>query len=705
MMKSKCRTPVALLAPLALLAPAISMAQVDTSEWACEYCPFDDGYRARIDGGVTTVSDDAFRYGNFTGYDEEGVYGNLDGEGRYASDGYRVDYTMEDMFLDSRAFDLSISNDGLFEVNFGYRELPFRRFDTTRTIFERSSSGTYTVPAAWEPAGTTTGMTQLDNYLRRVDIGTDREIIDLGGSWDPRNAFRVFADFRRQTREGIDISSAGTYTQASFLPRFIDFETDQVEAGVQYRADSFVLTLGWYGSFFTNNNSTLTWETPFLASPDTSVLQAAREPDNDYQQLSLSGKYLFGTWDTVVAFLAASGQGKQDEALLPYTINPSIVTPGLARDSLDGKVDTRNYSFTIVSRPLDRLRVRFGYRYDERDNKTPVSEWSRVIVDSIYSGESEANVPYSYDRMHTTTSIEYRLFDNLRISGGYEYREINRDYQEVAEQTTNEGWGQIRFQPFGWLDLRAKGGQSIRGVDRYDETVAVSFGQNPLMRKYNLAYRDRTYGELVASVMPLEAPLSFTASALFADDDYKDSLVGLNGAEEFRVTADLSWAISEAASLYVSWGQDSLDAHQTGAEDGGFWDWSAFHEDRFDHTGFGFAYRPTEGRFSLSLDYGRGDGETAIALDSLSAGRSQLPDLESTLDSARLEATYAVSDRLDAMFTLRYERFELDDWALVSETTLPTVLTLGADPYDYDVLAAGLSVRYRFGAGLITLPE
>ena len=75
------------------------------------------------------------------------------------------------------------------------------------------------------------------------------------------------------------------------------------------------------------------------------------------------------------------------------------------------------------------------------------------------------------------------------------------------------------------------------------------------------------------------------------------------------------------------------------------------------------------------------------------------PTLESTLDSAHVEASYEFSDRLHGTFHLRYERFDLKDWALVSETTLPTVLTLGAQPYDYDVYAMGIGIRYRFGDG------
>ena len=152
-------------------------------------------------------------------------------------------------------------------------------------------------------------------------------------------------------------------------------------------------------------------------------------------------------------------------------------------------------------------------------------------------------------------------------------------------------------------------------------------------------------------------------------------------------------------------GHDQIEAHQTGSEQFGWWDWSAFHQDDFDHIGIGMSWRPTDGKFDLDFSYNRADGNTAISLDSLSGGTSELPDLESTLDSARVEASYKFSARWAGTLDLRYERFELQDWALVSETTLPTVLTMGADPYDYDVYAIGIGFRYRFGTDEIMLAE
>ena len=102
----------------------------------------------------------------------------------------------------------------------------------------------------------------------------------------------------------------------------------------------------------------------------------------------------------------------------------------------------------------------------------------------------------------------------------------------------------------------------------------------------------------------------------------------------------------------------------------------------------------------MRVDYSHGSGDTKIAVSSESfGGRSDLPDLESTLDSVRLEGLYRWSERLDATVNLRFERFSTEDWALqdVEPDTLPTILTLGADPYDYNVWAIGIGFRYRFG--------
>ncbi len=379
----------------------------------------------------------------------------------------------------------------------------------------------------------------------------------------------------------------------------------------------------------------------------------------------------------------------------------------LPRSSIDGQVDTNNYSITLTSRPVPKGRVKLGYRYDERDNQTSRDSWNRVIADTFLSGQTELNTPYSFERTRLDASGEYRLLDNLRVSAGYERSDLDRDFQEVAEQTEDRGWGRLKWRPIPWLNISAKGGTAKREIDRYNETVAVSFGQNPLLRKYNLAHRYREFGEFSLSASPPELPISATITALFADDSYSKSRVGLTDSENTHFSIDLSWAISDMASVYVIGGLETIDADQFGSAQFGDPDWFAIHEDEFSHIGGGLELRAIGEKTDLILDYSHTDGETAISVGTLGSSVNQYPNLESTLDSIRLKLRYAKSDRLDIDAGFRFESFSSSDWALacVEPNTIPAVLSLGADTYDYDVWVFSVSFRYIIGEQDISFPE
>lgn len=694
-------------AAVILVAPGTAWSQVDTSDWKCELCPFEQGYRADYEAGATYVSDSSAKFGDATGYDEEGAYINLDGEGHFASDGGQMEWYIEDLGLDSRVVEGAGGQQGLYGVRIGYRELPYREFDTTSTIFLQSAPDLLDLPAGWVRAPQTGGFTELANALYAQNIGSDRQFLELGAHYLPTSSVKLFADYRQQQRDGVDIVTGSSYTQASYLARPIDQQTDEIDLGARYVKGKMNLTLAYYGSFFKNNIDSLTWASPFTSAPGADFGRMATEPDNDFQQLSLSGSYRDLPMNTSVALSLAMGRGEQNDALLPYTVNPNIVTTPLPRSTLDGKVDTANYALTILSRPVEKARLKFAFRQDERDNQTPQALWSRVITDSFTSGESETNLPYSYQRMRLGLSGEYRLLDTLDVAAGYDRVELDRDFQEVAEQDEDGGWGQLRWRPNSMLDIRARGGASKRDIDRYDTTVAESYGQNPLMRKYNLAYRFRQYGELTISATPAEKPWSLGVSMLYADDSYTQSQLGLTDSSDARFTADLGWSVSDRTSLYVTGGVENIDSEQLGSEFSGPADWSATHEDSFYHFGGGFTVIAIADKFDLTLDYTHSDGQTEIDVASTSTATSPLPDLESTLDSLRLELRYKHSERMDFDLDLRYERFDSADWALdgVQPDTMPTILTMGADAYNYRVWAVGLSFRYRIGAAAITFPE
>ena len=690
--------PVSTAAAIALALPASALAQVDTSDWKCEYCPFPDGYEAEVGVGASNVSDDSARIGSANGYDESGVYADVDGGGLYAADAYRLSWMADDLGLDSRRLEVEGGKPGAFGFTLGYRELPYRLFRTTQTVFTASGNDELTLPSGWVSSANTQNMTGLSAALTGRDIASDREILDLGFDVDAISNVTFFADYQRQQRDGVQIMGGSSFFQAALLPRVIDYETELVDAGLRYARGPLSLSAAWFGSFFTNNADSLTWDNPFGVFNDQGRL--ALEPDNDFQQVSVSGTYVADSLNSVIAFTVATGQGEQDDDLLAYTLNSAIAAPGLPRPTAAAEVDTTHYALSITSRPLPKTRVRFSYRYDERDNTTPQAFWQRVVVDGFLAPGAEQNIPYSYERSTIELDASYRVSDTVRLGAGYERKDIDRDFQEVAEQTEDTGYGKVRWLPIAEIELQLKGGTARREPKQYNDAFAALNNQNPLLRKYHLAYRYRGFAESMLTYTPSALPVSATMTAMYSNDSYSRSQLGLLDSDSKALALDVSWTPTEFVSAYVHASDEVIEARQAGSSLFAAPNWFATHDDDFETLGGGVRFRNIGERVDMRVDYTRATGETEIIVDPPSGANSEFPALESKYYDLRVAADFRSSAKLTWNVELRYQRFETEDWAIegLGPDTARSLLALGASPYDEDVIAIAFGVRYRIGA-------
>ncbi len=681
-------------------------ADVDVSGWACESCPFDSGYRAEYSAGAAHVSDDAAKFGDATGYNDKGFYALLDGDGIYTTDDHRLAWVLERLGLDSRSASLNGGKPGTFDYYFDYQQLPHFIYDTTATVFTGSGNSLLTKPGNWVDSGLTSGFTALPGSLQSRSIENERQTVALGGRFQRGTSpFRFTADYRHQQRDGNQIIGGSFYTQSALLPAAVDYQTDDFDLDVRYVGTNGHIRIGYHAGWFRNNAWAVTWDNPFSAPAAASRGRLAREPDNQYQNISLSGAYRFDRYNTVVSASSVFGQMEQNDDLLPYTINPDLVGTPLPRERLGGSVDTSHVALSLVSRPHRRARVRLGWTYDERDNQTPREQWQGVILDSFDSGRLESNVPYSYERQKLNARTTFDVINRVRLSAGYERTDTDREFQEVAEQTEDDTWAQLQWRPRQLWQVRVKGGTAKRTIDRYNTQAPVALDQNPLLRKYNLAYRFREYGSLTASATLPNAPITLSASVRASDDSFTQSLLGLQSNDELNYNADIDWLVNDRTTLYLGAGWDQMDATQSGSELFGQPDWTAQHEDDFFTTTAGLIIKGISDNIDLLLDYTHTDGDSRITLDSTNSGLSAFPKLQSSLDSVRLRLVYKKSERLKATALIRYEDFHTTDWALTAPDTIPTVLTLGADPYDYSVFLIGLQFSYSIGERSISLPE
>ena len=66
------RTGVFCAATLIVVMP-VRAADVDTSKWRCNRCPFQDGMTGSVAAGARVVSDAENTFGNYTGYAESAI--------------------------------------------------------------------------------------------------------------------------------------------------------------------------------------------------------------------------------------------------------------------------------------------------------------------------------------------------------------------------------------------------------------------------------------------------------------------------------------------------------------------------------------------------------------------------------------------------------------------------------------------------------
>jgi MtrB/PioB family decaheme-associated outer membrane protein len=685
---------------VAVLLSSVSFAQADPdmSLWRCALCRFEHGTQAQYTAGTAYVSDGAARFADGNGYDRHGGYLLAGSEGRLTDEHQRIVWEAEDLGLDARSLSLTGTRAGTIDYRLRYRELPHYLFDTTATVFRSASGGQLGLPSGWVRAPVTSQMSALDQSLVPQKIASQRENLELGIRFRPRDSIQVHADYRRQELDGTSVSGASFSTTASQLPRPIDQYTDELSVGLRFLTSHGTLDLGYRGSFFDNRLESLTWDNPFSSPLSAERGSFAESPDNSFQNLLIEGAFHF-LESTTLTFAAGAGHGVQDEALLSYTLNPQLMTRPLPRTTLDGSVDTSHAALTVTARPWSHLRLRASYRYDEHDNKTPIATWNRVITDAFNSTATENNVAYDFERARLSLVADAHVSRRLRFSAGYDRTTRDRNAQEVAGQTEDAGWGRMRWRFAPAVELSVRRGTARRDIDRYDTALAAELLQNPLLAKYNLAYRFRTYADLSLSAAGSKRPFSFVLSTFYADDDYTRSRLGLTSDDDFRLAADFGWTFTPHVSVYASISDEAIDSRQRGSESFAAPDWTARNEDRFRTFAGGLQLEQVLPRLDLNIDMSLTDSETGISLTS-GTGPDSFPELRSKLDGLRLKATYRRSQRLSLLLALRYEHLDTEDWALagVEPATIPELLSLGADPFRYRVVVLGAGVNYRLGA-------
>ncbi|MFO8004817.1 MtrB/PioB family decaheme-associated outer membrane protein [Thioalkalivibrio sp.] len=676
-------------------APLSYWPQGDTERWECSQCPDVSGTEGDATVGVGYVSDESAYFGRYTGLDDDGPYflGGVRASYRSEDEKY-LDLDASDLGLDSRSLGLRGGERGRYRAYLNYDQIPGFVAENARTPFRGVGSTQLTLPADWERANATGAMGRLNDSLADVNLDTRRDRLGVGVEFWRGQAWDYGIDYQRTEQDGFKIQGGSFLTTASLLPVEIDRVTDQIDARIAYREQNWHAAARYHVSLFNNKADTVTWDNPFSLGGEQGRM--AQEPDNRFHQVTLSGGWR-PTSKLNTSGRLAIGRMEQDDSFLAPTINPNLVNPGVPRSDLDGRVNTLTGNLRAVYAASSRLTVTGEGFYDDRDNRTGRDDFVQVGTDT-FIGPARINRPYSYERLGGRLIADFRASDKVRLSAGGRAEQVERTFQEVDQTETAAGWGEIRGTPTDRVDMTLRLTREERRLDDdYTALPDVLPEENPLLRKFHLASRDRDQVRADIAYMVSER-VSLGFSGDYAKDDYDRSRVGLIDARDVAYTVDISAAPRDNLTVSAFYGRERIESTMASSAAFGFPDWTGDQEDTIDSFGLTLEARDVgrEG-FDAGIDYGYSSGKGQITMRT-GAPVEPLPELKSRLNTVKLYGRYRVNDRLSVRVDYLYERFRSKDFTLddVAPDTIPSVLTLDEETPNYTAHFIGTSLNYRF---------
>jgi MtrB/PioB family decaheme-associated outer membrane protein len=490
-MKTKQDGMVVRASVAAVQAALLALSAVSVAQGA----DVDDAIRQQtrptntIEVGAGYVSEDSFKFGEYNGLFNKGLFGifNLDlsGGGAYGSgDPTRWRLVGTDLGLDTRNVAAEYGEQGRFRINLGFDELRRMRSDTYQTPFLGAGSDTLTLPSNWlkpfvpqvnanninfRSLSPTTGLAPsnvagvvtpptaaqqatVNNIIaadrpafHNVDLDTKRTTYEGGFSYNiDRNwAFKVSA--KHEKKDGL--KPLGTVTSqvseySTVIPDPIDQTTDQYNVSLTYTGDKAFMQVAYYGSVFKNDVQAITWQD---ANDPTKTATISSAPSNDFHQFILTGGYNFSP-TTKLVMNASYGRNTQDDAFVTAGQNAQFPV-GFPASSLNGLVVTTAFNARLTAKPVKGVNLVANYKYDDRDNRTSVNTYLFQDANEARSSGASAfnaalglpantlgtniniyaNRPYSKKLNQFNLDADYAVAKGHTLKGGYEFQQIDRE--------------------------------------------------------------------------------------------------------------------------------------------------------------------------------------------------------------------------------------------------------------------------------------
>lgn len=405
-----------------------------------------------------------------------------------------------------------------------------------------------------------------NSILSPDDMSVKREIVGVRVGYIASPVFGLNADFTSTGRSGsMPWNASFAFNNVTQLPAPIDHRNNELKANTEWVNAKGMVRLDYWGSFFSNQIQTLTWDNPIRATDFTNGLappagpfdpsaysngngaafgQAALWPSNSLNSFGLTGMWKAIPKTTINGNVQLTYM-RQNESLLPWSVNSTITSPAvlafypglqsLPRTTAEASVNGLNALVNANSRPTRYLTLQARYRYNQHDNNTPHFDARtfvtfdgavRTITDDPLTEHVEGWSEYFHiTRKNFDANATFRMQDYGSFRVGYANERFDREgrgFSEVNENTVRLAYDAQLFERYSVrasLDQGRRRGDGfiLSGID-YESGPG---GTQPGLRYYDEADRDRTRGAVIFTADPVD-----TASVFVQFSTTRDTFLG-----------------------------------------------------------------------------------------------------------------------------------------------------------------------------------
>jgi MtrB/PioB family decaheme-associated outer membrane protein len=719
----------AILITIALVAivPEAAHAQTEAGSNPAFTGTLDFGARG------TTTSGDAARYERYRDLGDglflETLRLNAERNGWYVTAG--ADHAGR---RDQR-FSGQVERPGRLKLWAVWDQIPMLMSRTTRTLFVEDvedPQGALTMDNAvqTQAQAAPAAMVGLFQQLAsQFDTRSRRDAATAGFEYLATDALSVQSNVQVTRRNGT-LPYGGNFGHSSLveLPAPIDHTLTDFTGGAEFARDPILLRAGYVGSWFQNDFTTLTFDNPFRAVDSAATSSRGRlslAPTNSFVSVNGLASVKLPQRSRATAYVSVGSLNDNDDPLMAQTINSATVTAPLERTRVEGEARTTAFNLSFVSRPTRQFDVDVRYRGYDYDNRTPeFALTQRVSYDNTPSNLAAPvhTEPFSLARHSFDADLRYSPVVRAVAGVGFTRQAEDRTHR-IFESITDNVF-RLTFDSIGnqWFSVRTKYEHARKRGDDFDVTLLTSVNEQPGMRHFDVASRDRNRVTVVGSVTPV-SNLGLTASVAAGKDDYLESEFGLRD----NVHRVYSFGIDGTPAANVVWGgsysyenYNALSRSRQASSAAEFVDparnWASDATDRVHSVVLNAGVNRIASRFDLGFTYDFNRAHStydyitgAVANRTLPEEvvvptalplPSALPRVQSEVHRSTIDVTWPITSRIALGLSHWYERFRVQDFTLDIENT-PT-LVLGQSilmgylyrPYDANTFWARLVYRW-----------